>query len=479
MNERLPLPSPRRCIALWRRVPPLSGVAPGPFLGWPAPLWPLCLAALLVALFVPVVAAADETTGVGEGREASAEALLSQDREMGRSEICAVQDQDALLDLLPLKRPCLAVRPCAIALEEPASPRGELLAEAERLAAMMALTLSRREAVCVDDAHGRWSKIAGEPLKACPHGEARHRLLVRLDPDKDDGLVASATFTEAGDATQTAPIPTSTPKLIPTPTPTARTDQTPSNESAPPAPASQAPALLFSPEPQRLRLRTRLDEPREVTFAAEELANALGDALGTERPSAFDFFLQPLDAPFLHLNVKLGNTLAALDGFDFSAFTLRFDLEVDYYLRPYLLAFLEVGLAIGNAENSDDAATDESASANESEDGNSAGEAHEKNKGSFSLVPVKIGLKYNPLHQYSVRPYIGAAIGLGILSDLVEAESREITLSLSGILGVAWVPFNQLGFNFETSFNFDELRISGGSNVLFGFSINFGVLILF
>ena len=468
MNVSLPLPCLRRRARLWRSALPASGLFPGLFCRQAAHRWLPGLFALLFALCVPAMAAAAETTG--EGREEAAEASLLRERELTKSEICAVQDQDALLDLLPLKRPCLAVRPCAIALDEPASPRGEHLAEAERLAAMMALTLSRREAVCVDDAHGRWSKIAGEPLKACPHGEARHRLQVRLDPDKEDGLVASATFTESSDATPPAPT---------LPTPTERAEQATLGEVVPQSPTLEVTAPAFAAEPQRLRLRTRLDEPREVTFAAEELANALGDALGTERPSAFDFFLKPLDAPFLHLNVKLGNTLAALDGFDFSAFTLRFDIEVDYYLRPYLLAFLEVGLAIGNAETSGDEVADDSDSANESANDNSAGEAHEKNKGSFSLVPVKIGLKYNPLHQYSVRPYIGAAIGLGILSDLVEAESREITLSLSGILGVAWVPFNQLGFNFETSFNFDELRISGGSNVLFGFSINFGVLILF
>ncbi len=417
-----------------------------------------------------------------EARPSAATGLPTVAHDLPAAGARAVQGE-ARLDLPGLRRPCLAEQPCGLALAQPASTRGALLAEAERLAALIALALAQREALCIDDPQGRWSYIAGEPLRRCPHRGARHLIQVRLDP-AGQGLLASLTFAEASDALGaaggTGPAPRrAVPPLdgglaMPAQSPAADRATT----GASPAKAPNA------PQPLRLRLRTELGEERDVPFAAERLAQALGDALGAEPPSAFDAFLAPPQAPRLHVNVKLGNTLAALDGFDISAFTLRFDIEIDYYIRPYLQAFLEAGLAIGNAQDdrAGDSAEDVGAGeegADPAAEGEGEVDGQRAGKGSFSLVPVKIGLKYSPLHQYSVRPYIGAGIGLGILSDLVEAESREITLSLSGILGVAWVPLNHLGFNFETSFNFDELRISGGSNVLFGFSVNFGILVLF
>ena len=444
---------------------------------WPArPLLPGRATASLVAGLccclassVPAMAEGGDGGAPKEATVAEAE-VAAPERALPSGGPCDFQEEEALMDLLPLRRHCLAERPCALAFAEPASTRPELVSLAEELAARIALTLSRREALCIDDPSGRWSKRAGEPLRRCPHDEARHRVAIRLDP-QGRGFLATAFFSEAA----RAPSPDSDAAAAPRQAP----------------PQSGAPPAFSAAEPARLRLRTELPEERELAFAADRLADALGDALGTEPLSAFDIFLRPPEAPRFHLNLKLGNTLAALDGFDFSAFTLRFDLEFDYYLRPYLLAFLEVGLAIGNAKDKSagagaseggGAATDLASGTDSDSDGDDpAAEplATSAGKGSFSLVPVKIGLKYNPLHQYSVRPYVGAGIGLGILSDLVEADSREVTLSLSGILGVAWVPFNHLGFNFETSLNFDELRISGGSNVLFGFSINFGVLALF
>ena len=427
------------------------------------------MAVLLMALLASMFRLEALASAVPDARAAEVRSEAGQTADLPAFELAppratarGLEQSDELADLLPLRRPCLAARPCALALLEPASTRGAHTSEAERMTALIALTLSQRAGLCIDDAHGRWSQIAGEPLRRCPHREARHLLHVRLDTAAE-GFLATATFTEAVDALDAA-APTSQPMRR--------------------APSIQQALPLDALEPLRLRLRTEFGEARDLAFAAEKLANALGDALGTERPSTFEVFLKPPEAPILHVNVKLGNTLAALDGFDFSAFTLRFDIEVDYYLRPYLLAFLEAGLAVGNAENtsasdsSGDVGAETSVPLVASGDEQEA-QAGSAGKGSFSLVPVKIGLKYNPLHQYSVRPYLGAGIGLGILSDLVAAESREITLSFSGILGVAWVPFNHLGFNFETSFNFDELRVSGGSNVLFGFSINFGVLFLF
>lgn len=375
----------------------------------------------------------------------------------GRPE--SLKDADDLEWLLPLRRQCLNESPCALAMDDPISTHAEFLPLADEMSARVVLELSHRQGVCIVDDEGKWAKRAGEDLASCDEdNHVIHHLRMRLDP-VGDGFMAALSFRE------------SIPRI------SSDSEKDGSRE--------------FSPVPAMLRLRTTFDESTDIPFAAERLAQGLGDAMGTEAPSVFDVFLMPPEPPTFHVNLKLGNTLSSLEGIDFSAFTLRFDLEFDYYIRPYLTAFIEVGFAIGNASDkrtkSGESAEEggeasEDALAGSSEDGTSQAaeeEDAEGRSGSFSMVPVNFGLKFNPLYQYALRPYVGMGIGLGILSDLVTADERELTLSFSGILGVAWVPFNHLGFNLETSLNFDELRVEGGSNLLFGFSINFGMLFLF
>ncbi|MGI5865842.1 MAG: hypothetical protein ACOX6T_27820, partial [Myxococcales bacterium] len=129
--------------------------------------------------------------------------------------------------------------------------------------------------------------------------------------------------------------------------------------------------------------RVREPAPEEIDFAwaADRVGDRLAEAVGLKESSFLDVTLEGSDDPVAHLNLKLGNTIAALKGFNIDAFTLRFDLEVDYYLRRYLLAYLEAGLAVGRA----------------SEEG--------EPKGTFSLVPVTFGLKYVLFHQREIRPY--------------------------------------------------------------------------
>ena len=203
--------------------------------------------------------------------------------------------------------------------------------------------------------------------------------------------------------------------------------------------------------------RVREPAPEEIDFpwAADRVGDQLADAVGLKESRIFDVTLEGSDDPVAHLNLKLGNTIAALKGFNIDTFTLRFDLEVDYYLRRYLLVYLEAGLAVGRA----------------SEEG--------EPKGTFSLVPVTFGLKYVLFHQREIRPYTGLGLGLGLIADLVEPEERELSLHFHGLMGVAYVPWRNLGFNLEASMNFNEMRVSGGSSLLFAFNLNFGVITIF
>lgn len=204
------------------------------------------------------------------------------------------------------------------------------------------------------------------------------------------------------------------------------------------------------------QVRETAAEEVDFPYAADRVGDALADALGLEKATFLEQAFAPPAPPTAHLNLKFGNTVAALDGFSFSAFTLRFDFEADYYLRPYLLTWIEAGIAVGRAAS----------------DG-------ESSKGSFSLVPVTLGLKYVLFHQYEVRPYAGLGLGLGLIADLVEPEERKVSLHFNGLMGLAYVPWRHLGFNLEASIAFDELRMSGGSSLLLGFNVNFGTLILF
>ncbi|MFN7135776.1 MAG: outer membrane beta-barrel protein, partial [Myxococcales bacterium] len=156
-----------------------------------------------------------------------------------------------------------------------------------------------------------------------------------------------------------------------------------------------------------------------------------------------------------HFNFKLGNMLPALQ--DFSRLALRLDIEGDYYIKPFLTAFVEAGLVIGRSEAT-----------------------AQRSGGTFSLVPVSAGLKYVFRSDQHVRPYAGLGLGLGILAALVDAPSNDrIGLKFNGLAGVAWLPWRRVGFNAEVSADLAGLTVNQGSNLFFGFNTNFGVLVLF
>lgn len=202
------------------------------------------------------------------------------------------------------------------------------------------------------------------------------------------------------------------------------------------------------------------DLPRAVDLIADAAADsiglppvarsALGTASGNEPTVPF--------APDFHLNVKLGNTLPALAGFSFKGFTLRMDLEGDYYIRPFLLGYLEAGLVLGRtAQKSDD-----------------------MQGSSFSLVPVSAGIKYLFRHDQTVRPYAGMGLGLGVVAAFVDPQSAgRLGLNVNGLVGLGYFPFRTVGFNLEASLNLASLGVTEGTKVFFGFNTNFGVLVLF
>jgi len=201
-----------------------------------------------------------------------------------------------------------------------------------------------------------------------------------------------------------------------------------------------------------VRAPRKVELVRQEVEAEGELQKAV-DGLAVAVARALDLRLQAAETDF-HLNLKLGHTLPALKGFQFDTFTLKFEIEADYYLRPYLLAWIEIGLVVGKAE----AASEE---------------------GNFSLVPVAAGLKYVFRDDKSLRPYVGFGLGLGIVASLVKPAERNLGLHFNSVIGAAWLPWERVGFNLEASVNLDELRVTEGSNLLFGFNSNFGILLLF
>jgi hypothetical protein len=205
------------------------------------------------------------------------------------------------------------------------------------------------------------------------------------------------------------------------------------------------------------RLREDSEAEDELLAAADRLGDRVAQALGvgpnSPAPAAFTGSAPGPAPDRFHLNFKFGHNVQEMKGFSFDAFALNFEIEGAYYLRPFLLAWLEAGLKLGRGESDD-------------------------GKSNFRLVPVAAGLKYVLRPHATLRPYAGLGFGLGVLSQLVEAE-RRVGLHYTGVLGLSWLPWRRVGFNIETSVNFDDLWITQGSTVLFTYSTNFGVLALF
>ena len=231
-------------------------------------------------------------------------------------------------------------------------------------------------------------------------------------------------------------------------------------------------AFVFDSRTARgvLRWSQRVDDDAQLVAEAEKFALQAAAALGLEQPQAVPASArlpfgavagEPMPAPPLvpdfHLNLKLGNTISSLHGASLSTFNVRFDLEGDYYFNPRWQAFVQVGVVVGSASDTTPGAT--------------TGEK------SFALIPAFAGAKYTFRALQSLRPYLGAGVGLSLINKIFQKTSTA-GVTTEAVVGLAWIPTSHFGFNLEVGVNLAGVS-SDGSGVYFGFTNNFGVLALF
>lgn len=199
--------------------------------------------------------------------------------------------------------------------------------------------------------------------------------------------------------------------------------------------------------------RYRVDAASEgdVPAAADRLGDKIAQALGLP-PATEDAELvsgtQIIGGPKVLLNLKLGSTLAGLQGFSVDKFSLRFDFEGDVVLRSWLLGYLEVGVMIGRAK--DDATQAE---------------------GTFSLVPAGAGLKVLFRPEKALRPFVGLGFGLAWFAALLDTQ-QEFVFRGDLTTGVHWMPWERVGV-------VAELRAGLDTRLTYGFSADFGVTLAF
>jgi len=200
------------------------------------------------------------------------------------------------------------------------------------------------------------------------------------------------------------------------------------------------------------RLAQTIPDEDALPAAAAVLADGIGDAVGlakTEEPAA------PVSTERgFNLDVKLGNALPVLTGQQHESlqtFNLRLDLELGYFVTAQLSPFLGASAALAK---------------------NSNGE-------SLQFIPVLLGAKYYFRPGTPWQPYAGGGIGLGFLAGKLTGDaSTNTSFTVTGVGGVAYLPWRHVGFNVEASANLSGLNISG-SGLLIAFNIDAGVLFVF
>ncbi len=199
------------------------------------------------------------------------------------------------------------------------------------------------------------------------------------------------------------------------------------------------------------RFRVDAAGDSEVPSAADRLADLLGKALELPPPVTDAELItghEMIGGPVAFLNVKLGQTIAGLQGFSLDAFTLRFDLAGEIVLKRWLHGYVEIGLLLGRAKSDTT-----------------------QNEGTFSLFPAGTGLKFIILPDSQFQPYFSLGIGLGFLAAIAGSE-KGVAFRMDAVAGVAWLPWERVGVN-------AELRADLDTHLLYGFSANFGVLFAF
>ena len=97
----------------------------------------------------------------------------------------------------------------------------------------------------------------------------------------------------------------------------------------------------------------------------------------------------------------------------------------------------------------------------------------------LQFIPVLLGAKHYFLPGSAWQPYAGGGLGLGFLAGkLTGQQSTSTSFTVTGVGGVAYLPWRHVGFNAEASANLSGLNISG-SGLLIAFNLDAGVLFLF
>lgn len=155
------------------------------------------------------------------------------------------------------------------------------------------------------------------------------------------------------------------------------------------------------------------------------------------------------------LNLKLGNTFASLSQFDVGNLNLSFDVEGDIYFTEQLAGFVQIGLVLGQAQDM----------ANQDL--------------SLTIVPAAAGLKLSFMPAGRWNPYAGLGLGLGVISAFLTRQESDAAMTFNAMAGIEYLPWPNLGFNLEGSFNLASLDFADRERLQLALiHTNFGLLYL-
>ena len=158
--------------------------------------------------------------------------------------------------------------------------------------------------------------------------------------------------------------------------------------------------------------------------------------------------------PTFAVNPKVGNVFPGFTGakLQLTGISPRLDLEIDYYALASFVTFVDASVVFAN---------------------NKSGQ-------NINLVPVLLGAKYLFREGSELRPYVGVGVGLGFLtSSLNVADTTTASFAVYSVVGLTYFPWQQVGFDVETSVNLTGLEVSTSSGVLFAISGDLGVVFVF
>ena len=197
------------------------------------------------------------------------------------------------------------------------------------------------------------------------------------------------------------------------------------------------------------RLAHPLANEDELITGANALAGEVASAIGLLDTT------EDVNGRGANIDLKLGNTLPSLTGSGTSlrTFNLRLDFEVGYFVTEQTSPFLGASLSLAH--------------------GSATGE-------SLTFIPVLIGVKHYFRPERLIQPYVGGGVGLGFLSGTLGKNdgSSKTSFALTGVAGLAYLPWRHAGFNVEASGNLSGVSVRG-SSLLLAFNLDAGLLFIF